>query len=336
MSDKCTGDPGDTPPDLLFTSIALKSGDSGDLVVAVVGPTGSGKSDLALFLAEHFGGEIINCDSIQVYAGLNIGSAKTRPEERRGIPHHLLDIVQVTRELSAGEYARLARPVIRSVIERGKLPIVAGGTGFYLRALFDGLSPAPARCPALRARLDRVWRRRPVALQRYLRRFDPIAAARIHTNDRQKLIRAIEMTRLLRQPASAVQSQPRDSFGGIRLLILGLDPDRRLLYERLDRRAEWMFANGLLSESEHMLSQFRDVGIPRALCSVGYREAIQHLRGELTFGEALQQAKVRTRHYAKRQMTWFRADSRVQWISGFGFEADVQSTALSRVNACKA
>lgn len=293
----------------------------------MLGPTGAGKSQLALRLACAFHGEVVNCDSIQVYRGLDIGSAKLPLPERLEAPHHLIDVIEPLEELTAGAYARCARLALGEISARGSLPIVAGGTGFYLRALFEGLSPAPLRDKEIRRRLDIVANRRPSALYRYLRRFDRQSAARIHGNDRQKLIRAIEMIMRARQPASVMQAAPREALHGYRILKLGLWPDRAALYSALNRRSVEMFRNGLLEETRSLL----EAGVPReskALQSLGYKQAVQVLMGSQPAEVALEEMQTRTRQYAKRQMTWFRAEQDVVWLRGFGNDSKVVQQAF--------
>ncbi len=295
-------------------------------LIVVLGPTGAGKSELALVLAEAVGGEILNCDSIQVYRRLDIGSAKIPALARRGIPHHLLDIIDIDEELTAGAYSRLAREVLAGVRSRNRVPIVAGGTGFYLRALLDGLSPAPRRDEPLRARLAAIAERRAGALHRFLRMHDPDTARRIHSNDRQKLIRAVEITVLAAQPVTSVQSAPRNRLEGFAVLKLGLAPQRDALNERLNQRAAAMFRNGLLEETKALL----DSGVsPEAkpLGSLGYKQAVKVLRGELAVEDAIRECQIRTRQYAKRQMTWFRAERDVHWLTGFGADLHIQQQA---------
>ncbi|HEX3683981.1 MAG TPA: tRNA (adenosine(37)-N6)-dimethylallyltransferase MiaA [Bryobacteraceae bacterium] len=301
-------------------------------LVAVLGPTGAGKSELALFLAEAFEGEILNCDSIQVYRGLDVGSAKLPLAARRSIPHHLIDIASVDCELTAGEYARRARQVLAEIRGRQRLPIVAGGTGFYLRALLDGLSPAPRRDEPLRTRLRALAERRPGVLHRFLRIHDPTAALRIHPNDRQKLIRAIELTLLAGQPATGVQSVARDRLQGFAVLKLGLAPDRALLRERLNTRSAALFRSGLLEETQTLLEAgFSPEAKP--LQALGYKQALQILSGQVTLEQAIRECQTKTRQYAKRQMTWFRHEPDVVWLSGFGWNPVVQQQALDRVRA---
>jgi tRNA dimethylallyltransferase len=318
------GTVGLTSQDLYAPSIAPNMAP----LLAVVGPTGAGKSGLALHLAQALHGEIVNCDSVQVYRGLEIGSAKLSTGERRGIPHHLIDVVDPDGELTAGAYASLARAVLRDLEARRVLPIVAGGTGFYLRALLAGLSPAPARDPLLRSRLAALAARRPGALHRFLRRHDRASAARIHPNDRQKLVRAIELTRLAGQPASRVQSFPRHALAGFRILQIGLAPARGLLQEALDARSAEMFRSGLVEETCALIESGVD---PRAksLQTLGYKQAVEFLNGQSSFEDAIRQCQTKTRQYAKRQMTWFRGDPAIRWLSGFGSDPAIQEQALT-------
>jgi len=218
-------------------------------VLAIVGPTASGKSHLAIFLAKRFGGEILNCDSLQMYRHFDIGSAKMPPEERQGIPHHFLDILAPDEQFAAGEYMRQAREVMADVAARGRLPIVVGGTGFYLRALLDGLFAGPTRNRELRERLRlRAEEKGPGYLHRLLRRMDPVVAGNIHPNDEPKLIRAIEVCLLARKPVSELFREGRPSLQGYRVLKIGLNPPREALYERINERARLLFENGLVEE----------------------------------------------------------------------------------------
>ena len=289
--------------------------------MAVVGPTGSGKSQLALVLAKSFSGEIINYDSVQMYRGFDIGSAKVSPAERQAVPHHLLDIALAEEELTAGDFVRLAREALAVLDERDALPVLAGGTGFYLRSLLAGLSPAPERNPELRARLAAVAGRRPAALHRFLRKRDPLAAARIHPNDVQKLMRAIELS------CERGEQPPREALAGYSVLKIGLNPPRPELYRRLDERSACLFQCGILEETKALL----DSGVsPQAkpLLSLGYKQAVAVVAGGMALGDAIEECRTRTRQYAKRQMTWFRAEPDVQWLSGFGDEVMVQAQGV--------
>jgi len=296
-------------------------------LIVVLGPTGSGKSELALLLAETFGGEIISCDSIQVYRRLDIGSAKLTLPQRRGVPHHLIDVIDANQELTAGAYSRMARLAIAAVQNRQRVPVVTGGTGFYLRALLDGLSPAPARDEALRRRLAQLAARRPYALHRFLRWHDPQAASRIHANDHQKLTRAVELIVLARQPATHTQSQPRDALPDIAALKLSLSPERGLLYDHLNLRCTHMFEHGLLAETQSLLAAGFSPDL-KPLQSLGYKQSLKHLAGALPYKEAVSECQIKTRQYAKRQITWFRRERDVHWLTGFGTDLTVQQQAL--------
>lgn len=301
-------------------------------LLVVLGPTGAGKSGLGLLLAERFGGEIVNCDSVQVYRGLDIGSAKVPLSARRGVSHHLIDIAGPEEDVTAGHYSRYARQVLAEIRDRSHIPVVVGGTGFYLRALLEGLSPAPQRDEGLRSRVQAAAQRRPGVLHRFLRRYDPNAAGRIHANDHQKLIRAVELTLLGRQPASVTQSIPRTPLEGFRVLKIGLSPERKALYPQIDRRAAAMFESGLIEETQSLL----DAGVPpqaKALQSLGYRQALGILAGTITREAAVAECQAKTRQYAKRQMTWFRREPDVHWLEGFGNDQAVESAATALTHA---
>lgn len=299
-------------------------------VVAIAGPTGAGKSELALRVAEEFGGEVVNCDSLQIFRYFDIGTAKLTRAEMRGIPHHLIDLLDPDQVFTAGEYSRLGRAALDAISSRGRLPVVAGGTGFYLRALFEGLFRGPARDAALRERLALRERRRRGSLHRLLGRFDAAAAARIHPNDVPKVMRALEVCLLARRPVTEMFREGRDRLEGYRALKIGLAPDRDRLYERLDERCRRMFESGLEEEVRGILDKgFSPDAKPFE--SHGYRQAIQMWRGALNAKEALFYAQRNTRNYAKRQMTWFHKEPGIEWLKGFGEEAHVQDEALRRV-----
>jgi tRNA dimethylallyltransferase len=284
------------------------------LAVLILGPTGSGKTSLSLALAECFGGEIVSCDSVAVYKGMDVGTAKPTAEERARAPHHLIDIAEPDEPFTAGDFSRRARAAMNEIASRGRLPIVTGGTGLYLRALTEGLFAGPGRQEDLRERLRRDADMRGSAwLHRLLARFDAASAARIHPNDTPKLIRAIEVCLAGCRPMSQVLA--RDPLTGFRLLRIGLNPPRDALYERLNRRCAEMFAAGLVEETRNLLARFGPI---KALDSLGYRQARAVLCGEMSEEAAIAAAQQGHRNYAKRQMTWFRREPDVHWIENFG------------------
>jgi tRNA dimethylallyltransferase len=295
----------------------------------IAGPTGSGKSALALRLAETFRGEVVNCDSLQLYQGFDIGAAKLPPNERRGIPHHMIDVLQARQVYSAGDYTRDARAVIAEISARDRLPIVTGGTGFYLRALLNGLPPLPARDEILRAKLGARESRRPGSLHRLLSRLDPAAAARINVRDIQKSIRALEIRLLTDRPIPP--SSEAEPLRNYTVLKLGLDPDRAALYEVLDARATEMFRNGLIEEVRALLAGA--TGDEKPFEALGYKQALAFLRGSLPMEQAIDSTKIETRQYAKRQWTWFRRDSEIVWLRGFGHDVSVIEQALELTHA---
>jgi tRNA dimethylallyltransferase len=299
-------------------------------LIVLCGPTASGKTALALALAEQFNGEIVSCDSVAVYRGMEIGTAKPTLDERARVPHHLIDIASPDEPCTAGDYSRLAREAIQGISQRGRLPVVAGGTGLYLRALLDGLFPAPQRHEPLRKKLrQRAEEKSPAHLHRILARLDPAAAALIHANDTPKVIRAIEVSLAGREPITTQWEQPRDPLTGYRTLRLGLNPPRAELYARINRRAAEMFDRGLVEETEQLVERY---GYEcRALTSLGYTQAVQVLRREITRDEAVAQAQQGHRNYAKRQLTWFRKDPAIHWLTGFGSDPDINADATALV-----
>jgi tRNA dimethylallyltransferase len=304
-------------------------------LVIVAGPTASGKTALALALAQQFSGEIVSCDSVAVYRGMEIGTAKPTLAERASVPHHLIDVFPPDAPCTAGDFSRLARQAIREISQRDRLPIVCGGTGLYLRALVDGLFPAPPRREPLRQKLrQRAELRGPAHLHRILTRLDPAAARLIHANDAPKLIRAIEVTLSAHQPITRQwQQQPRDPLTGFRILRLCLNPPRAALYDRINRRAAQMFnpptqGGGLVEETAQLLAQYGPDCRP--LTSLGYAQAAALLRGEVTRDQAIAAAQQGHRNYAKRQLTWFRKDPALHWLPGFGGDQETieQASAL--------
>lgn len=300
----------------------------------VLGPTGSGKTALSLALAERFDGEIVNCDSVAMYREFEIGTAKPSAAERKRVPHHLLDYVEPIAYFTAGQYARQAREVLEEIKSRGKMPVVVGGTGLYLRALLDGLFPGPQRSEELRERLrERAEHKGSNHLHKILKRLDPSAAKIIHANDLPKLIRAIEVCLASRQPITEGWKRGRAPLQGFRIVRLGLNPDRNALYDRLNQRAQNMFDAGLVEETQRLLEKYGEKYGPSALPlnSLGYKQAVQFLRHEIDRPSALAATQQAHRNYAKRQMTWFRREPEVSWLAGFGDDPAIQRTAIALV-----
>ena len=293
-------------------------------LIVVVGSTASGKSALAVALAKALQAEIIACDSTQLYRGVNIGTAKPTAEEREGVAHHLIDVMDASEAATAGGYRELALSVLAEMRERGRLPILTVGTGLYMRALLDGLADLPQRSEELRERLRASSRKHgAMHLHRVLRRMDAEAAVRIAPTDEQKLIRAIEVCILTRKPISEVHRAGRTPLQGWRTLKIGLMPSREMLYERIDVRTKAMIESGWLDEVRGLLA----AGIAenaKIFDFIGYREMLGVLRGELTMEKARTAIQLATRHYAKRQMTWFRKDKTIRWFAGPGDDAGVQ------------
>ncbi len=282
-------------------------------IVALVGPTGVGKSELAIFLAERFGGEIVNFDSVQVYRYLDIGTAKPTPEERRRVPHHLYDILEPDEPFNAALYVERADRVIAEIKARGSLPILVGGTGLYLRALLHGLFPVEVP-EELRERLrERLSREGLAALYAELSRIDPESATRIHPHDKVRVLRALEVYYATGRPFSSWTREHAFAPQRYRALKIGLHLPRQELYRRLDERVERMLAAGLLEEVKGLLSRGFSPEL-KPLQSIGYRHMVAYLKGELSFEEAVRRMKRDTRHYAKRQLTWFRAEPGVRWF----------------------
>jgi tRNA dimethylallyltransferase len=299
------------------------------LLVVLLGPTGSGKTALSLRLAEAFQGEVVSCDSVAVYRDFEIGTAKPSLDERQKIPHHLVDIVSPEDSYSAGDYSREARLAISDITARGRLPIVTGGTGLYLRALLNGLFQGPARSEDLRQRLRESEARLGSGhLHRLLQRLDPAAAGDIHANDVPKLIRAVEVCLTAGQPMTEAWAQTAsEPLRGYRILRIGIGgDDRGRLYERINQRAAAMFEQGLVEETRGLLEKY-GAGL-RTFEALGYRQAAAHLRGECSLAEAILLAQQGHRNYAKRQLTWFRKEPDVRWIEGFGDSDETQEHAL--------
>jgi len=298
-------------------------------LVAIVGPTASGKSALGVWLAERLSGEVIACDSTQVYRHFSVGTAKVTPGEQRGIPHHLVDLLEPDEVFTAGEYRRRALEVLEDLRRRGKLPIFTVGTGLYLRALLEGLSGAPTRSEALRARLrQRAEQRGSAYLHRILARLDPRAAARIAPRDLPKVVRAIEVCLLAGKPISEVHRAGRPRLEGYAVTKVGLLPAGAALYEQIERRVEAMLEKGWLEEVKRLVAQ----GIAptaKPFQFIGYAELRAYLACERGWEETVRAIQQATRRYAKRQITWFRKEPGVRWFAGFGGDPCVAGSVLS-------
>jgi tRNA dimethylallyltransferase len=302
-------------------------------LVAIAGPTASGKSALAVWLAERLNGEVIACDSTQLYRGFDIGTAKPTMEERRGVPHHLIDVLGGAEESTAGGYRELAIAALADLRARKRLPIFTVGTGLYLRALLEGLADVPQRSEELRERLRKsASEHQPGHLHRILQRLDPQSAEKISAADEQKLIRAVEVCLLAKKPLSEVHRGGRMVLEGWRAVKIGVLPDREELYKRIHARTEAMLERGWLEEVRGLVHS----GIPekaKAFNFIGYRELRAVVLGQARIEEARDAIQQATRRYAKRQMTWFRKDQGIEWLKGFGNDAGIQREALERVKA---
>ncbi len=298
------------------------------MLVAVVGPTASGKSALGVRLAEQLGGEVVACDSTQLHRGFDIGTAKPSLAARHGITHHLLDVLAPTEEATAGGYAQMALRVLEDMRQRGRLPIFTAGTGLYLRALLEGLADLPQRSEELRKRLrSSAAIHAQGYLHRMLKRLDPAAAWKIAPNDKQKLIRAIEICLLARKPLTEVHRGGRTPLQGWRAVKIGLMPPREVLYERIHARIEEMLSKGWVEEVCRLVAS----GLPenaKPFDFIGYHELRAELQGEITLDAARAAIEQATRRYAKRQLTWFRKESGVHWLTGFGDDSKLQTDAL--------
>jgi tRNA dimethylallyltransferase len=298
-------------------------------LVAIVGPTASGKSALAVWLAQQLGGEAVACDSTQLYRGFDIGTAKPTLAERRGVPHHLLDVLSPNENATAGGYRDMAGNVLSDLRRRQRLPIFTVGTGLYLRALLEGLADVPQRSEELRERLrSAATAHGPGYLHRVLWRLDAKAAAKIAARDEQKLIRAIEVCLLAKKRLSDVHRSGRAPLQGWRAMKIGLMPARDSLYERIHARTDAMLAHGWLEEVRKLLARGVD-DRAKPFDFLGYRELRAVLRGELTLEQARAAIQQATRRYAKRQLTWFRKEANVHWLAGFGDDTQIQAAALA-------
>jgi tRNA dimethylallyltransferase len=288
-------------------------------IISVVGPTASGKSSLALSLAERFNGEIVNYDSVQIFRGLDIGSAKPSLEERQRIPHHMIDIREPAELFTAGDYQREARLVLEDIRSRGRIPILVGGTGLYLRALTEGLFQGPARSTHWRARLEGIAETRGREyLHRVLHRLDPDSASRIAARDKPKIIRALEVCLETGKPLTEhLKVEPRRPLQGFSIFSVGLNPPRQECYRRIDARVEQMFQTGLIEEVRGLVER----GVPndaKPLGAIGYRHVLANLNKNCAWDDTIRMIQRDTRRYAKRQLTWFRRQAQTAWFGGPG------------------
>lgn len=282
-------------------------------VIAIVGPTGTGKTDLALAVAEAIGAEVVNCDSRQIYRGLDIGSAKPSLESRQRVPHHLFDVAAADEGFDCVRYRALALDAIAGIQQRGQVALLVGGTGLYLKALRFGLFPGPPRDDALRRELAAREAAAPGSLHRALAAVDAASAVRLHANDHTRLIRALEVQQLTGVPLSTWHAEHRFAGDELPLTVVGLHAARPRLYERIDRRCRTMLAAGLVDEVRGLLAAGYAADLP-ALQSIGYREIVAYLGGRLDFDAAIERMARASRRFAKRQMTWFRADPTIHWL----------------------
>jgi tRNA dimethylallyltransferase len=297
-------------------------------LIAVVGSTASGKSALGIWLAQELGGEVVACDSTQMYRGFDIGTAKPTAEERRGVPHHLIDVLEPAEEATAGGYRERAIEVLNALRDRQRLPILTVGTGLYLRVLLEGLAEVPLRSEPLRDRLrTRAGGKTAGHLHRVLRKLDPETARKIAPTDEQKLLRAVEVCLLTKKPLSEVYQGGRKALEGWRAIKIGLQPKREALYEQVHTRTDMMLRRGWMEEVRGLV----EGGMPakaKPFDFIGYKELRAVLAKEMELEQARAAIQQATRRYAKRQMTWFRREQGVHWLTGFGGDAPVQEQAL--------
>lgn len=300
-------------------------------LVAIVGPTASGKSTLGIWLAQQLGGDVVACDSTQLYRGFDIGTAKPTLEERGGVLHHLIDVLEATEEVTAGDYRERAIEVLGTLRAQGRVPIFTVGTGLYLRALLEGLAEVPLRSEPLRRRLRaRAAKHGPGHLHKVLRRLDAASAKKIAAADEQKLIRAVEVCLLTRKPLTEVYQSGRKQLQGWRAIKIGLSPEKKAFHERVNARTEAMLAHGWVNEVRG-LWQSGLAADAKPFDFIGYRELRLVLESKSTLEEARMAIQQATRQYAKRQMTWFRREAGVCWLEGFGDDPAIQQAVLARV-----
>ena len=283
-------------------------------IIIITGPTATGKTDLAVNFALDLDGEVVNCDSMQVYRGMDIGTAKPSPEEKKDIPHHLLDVVNPDEEFNASIYREYAIPVIRDILERKKVCFVVGGTGLYIKSLLGGLFECPPNDPEIRKRIlleyDKVGRE---VLYERLKRLDPVSAENIHPNDKVRITRALEVIELTDRPFSVLASDHSFKDRKFTPLKICLYHERKVLYERINMRSKKMFESGLIEETETLLQKGYSPGL-KPLKSIGYRHAIEYLQNRMSYDDSIELLQRDTRRYAKRQITWFNADSEMLWF----------------------
>lgn len=297
-------------------------------LVIVQGPTASGKSALALALAERFDGEIVNADSMQVYRGMDIGTAKPSREERERVPHHLYDIVDPDVNFTAADFREYAPRAIEEIHRRGKRAILVGGTGLYIRILTRGLVDSPGGDDAIRRELETEARREGLeALHRRLAVVDPVTATRLHPNDGVRIVRALEVFLLTGRPLSSFHEEHRFADDPYHCLKLGIAVEREILYQRVEERVDRMIADGLVEEVQGLLAAGCAPSL-KAMGSIGYREICEHLAGEYPLEEAVRRIKQSTRQYAKRQLTWFRRDSEIIWVEYPGESDSIFNTVM--------
>jgi tRNA dimethylallyltransferase len=294
-------------------------------LIVILGPTGVGKSSTALKLAKELGGEIINCDSMQVYKAFNIGTDKIPPDKREDIPHHLLDVADPSTQFTAADFVSLALKAVTEIINKKKLPFIVGGTGLYLKSLIDGLFPGGKSDPKLRQKLEKEAQKKGlVSLRAKLMKVDPVYSQKIHTNDKVRIIRALEVYLSTKKPFSEHFSHTKSAVEDFNIIKIGLKLERQELNKKIEQRTEKMFERGLIQEVEDLLQTGIDESSPpfRAL---GYKHALQYLRKEISLEEAISLTKRDTRRYAKRQMTWFRKMKGIEWFSSHDYSSIVRT-----------
>jgi tRNA dimethylallyltransferase len=302
-------------------------------LIAIVGPTASGKSALGIWLAQKLGGEVVACDSTQMYRGFDIGTAKPTVEERKGMAHHLIDVLEPSEEATAGGYRERAIQVLDGLRKRGRLPIFTVGTGLYLRVLLEGLAEMPLKSEPLRDRLrDRAGKTAPGHLHRMLKRLDPETAKKISPTDEQKLLRSLEVCLLTKKPISELYQGGRKPLEGWRAIKIGLQPKREALYERVHARTDEMLERGWIEEVRGLMEGGMSAKA-KPFDFIGYKELRAVLLKEMDLEQARAAIQQATRRYAKRQMTWFRKEQGVHWLTGFGEDAKLRESALQYVKS---